>query len=156
MHLSDRARLPYLQAVLLETARLASVLPIAPPRRTTGPIQVQMVDLTPVLLDVVTLVVVDNYLQVGEHLLPAGSLVQVPYREVSSHPPQVHLYSLHHNLHHWGDPHTFRPERFLTDGRLVQVCRRFTALWSGELMPPPQDPWLVPFSIGRGRWWEGA
>ena len=27
--------------VLLETARLASVLPIAPPRKTTGPIQVQ-------------------------------------------------------------------------------------------------------------------
>ena len=60
VQLTDRPRLPYIQAVfdflisyqpwvkinvtskvLLETARLASVLPIAPPRQTTGPIQVE-------------------------------------------------------------------------------------------------------------------
>ena len=55
--------------VLLETARLASVLPIAPPRKTTGPIQVEDTQ---------------SFFgsqpanrQVGKHVLPTGSLVQV-------------------------------------------------------------------------------
>ena len=31
------------------------------------------------------------------------------------------LYGLHRNLQHWGDPDNFRPERFLLDGKVVQV-----------------------------------
>ena len=28
---------------------------------------------------------------------------------------------MHRNLQHWGDPDTFRPERFLLDGKVIQV-----------------------------------
>ena len=34
---------------------------------------------------------------------------------------QVSLYGLHRNVPHWGDPENFRPERFLLDGKVVQV-----------------------------------
>ena len=34
---------------------------------------------------------------------------------------KVSLYGLHRNLQHWGDPDNFRPERFLLDGKVVQV-----------------------------------
>ena len=34
---------------------------------------------------------------------------------------KVSLYGLHRNLQHWGDPDTFRPERFLLDGKVIQV-----------------------------------
>ena len=33
----------------------------------------------------------------------------------------MNLYSLHRNKEHWKDPHTFRPERFIRNGVVVQV-----------------------------------
>jgi len=51
--LDDKPNLPYTEATVLEISRLASVLPIAPPRQTTG-------DIT-----------------VGGHVIPKGSLVQM-------------------------------------------------------------------------------
>jgi len=51
--LEDKHLLPYTEATVFEISRLASVLPIAPPRQTTG--------------DII----------VGEHLIPKGSLVQM-------------------------------------------------------------------------------
>lgn len=33
----------------------------------------------------------------------------------------MNLYSLHRNKEHWGDPHTFRPERFIRNGVVFQV-----------------------------------
>ena len=57
--------------VLLETARLASVLPIAPPRKITGPIQVQHLHFKQSGIWMV------HFRQVGKHVLPTGSLVQV-------------------------------------------------------------------------------
>ncbi|XP_069696214.1 methyl farnesoate epoxidase-like [Periplaneta americana] len=42
------------------------------------------------------------------------------------------LYSLFQDKEHWGDPETFRPERFLdADGRFVQ------------------DEWVIPFGLGK-------
>ncbi|XP_078699161.1 steroid 17-alpha-hydroxylase/17,20 lyase-like isoform X2 [Branchiostoma floridae x Branchiostoma belcheri] len=43
------------------------------------------------------------------------------------------LWALHHDPDTWGDPHTFRPERFLDE--------------TGNLMPKPFA--LMPFSVGR-------
>jgi len=43
----------------------------------------------------------------------------------------MNLYSLHRNKVHWGDPDNFRPERFISDGNLIQ------------------DEWLQPFSYGK-------
>merc|ERR1719167_366706 len=51
--LGDREHLPYTEATVTEISRLASVLPIAPPRQTTGDIKV------------------------GEYMLKKGSLVQM-------------------------------------------------------------------------------
>ena len=47
--------------------------------------------------------------KVGPWTIPRGGLVQ------------MNLYSLHRNKDHWGDPHTFRPERFIKNGLVVQV-----------------------------------
>ena len=33
----------------------------------------------------------------------------------------MNLYGLHRNPRHWGDSHAFRPERFLLDGKVIQV-----------------------------------
>jgi len=57
--------------------------------------------------------------QVGNWTIPKGGLVQ------------MNLYSLHRNKVHWGDPDNFRPERFISDGNLIQ------------------DEWLQPFSYGK-------
>lgn len=44
----------------------------------------------------------------------------------------VNLYSVHMDEEHWGDPHSFRPERFLdSDGAVVH------------------DDWLIPFGLGE-------
>jgi len=43
----------------------------------------------------------------------------------------VHLYSLHRNKQHWSEPHSFKPERFIKDGQLIN------------------DEWLQPFSYGK-------
>jgi len=93
--LDDKEKLPYTESTVLEISRLASVLPIAPPRQTTGDIKV------------------------GNYTLPKGSLVQ------------MNLYAMHRDLHYWGDPHNFRPERFIKDGQFVQ------------------DDWVQPFGYGK-------
>lgn len=44
----------------------------------------------------------------------------------------ANLNSIHMDKDHWGDPETFRPERFLDDnGRFVN-----------------NDPWMIPFGSG--------
>ena len=49
---------------------------------------------------------------------------------------QVSLYGLHRNVPHWGDPENFRPERFLLDGKVVQVdvFFSFSFLQKSELL----------------------
>nr|CAD7448350.1 unnamed protein product [Timema bartmani] len=44
------------------------------------------------------------------------------------------LWSCHMDPSHWGDPHNFRPDRFLNEKELL-----------------PADPWLLPFGAGRRR-----
>nr|CAD7428811.1 unnamed protein product [Timema monikensis] len=44
------------------------------------------------------------------------------------------LWSCHMDPSHWGDPHNFRPDRFLNGKELL-----------------PADPWLLPFGTGRRR-----
>ncbi|KAG8313366.1 hypothetical protein J6590_001833 [Homalodisca vitripennis] len=46
----------------------------------------------------------------------------------------VSLYSVHMDEQHWGDPHNFRPERFLdSENKIIH------------------DDWLIPFGLGRRR-----
>ncbi|XP_075229565.1 methyl farnesoate epoxidase-like [Lycorma delicatula] len=46
----------------------------------------------------------------------------------------VSLFSIHMDTDHWGDPETFRPERFLDSSGRVK-----------------NDKWLIPFGLGRRR-----
>ncbi|CAG2069359.1 unnamed protein product, partial [Timema podura] len=56
------------------------------------------------------------------HIIPQGATLLVS------------LHSLHMDPTHWGDPDTFRPERFLdAQGKLLQ------------------DDWFLPFGVGKRR-----
>lgn len=57
--------------------------------------------------------------KVGPWTIPKGGNVQ------------MNLYSLHRNKEHWEDPECFRPERFISNGVVVN------------------DEWLQPFSYGK-------
>ena len=87
-------------------SRLASVLPIAPPRKIPS-------DVT-----------------VGDFILPAGtfSSLMTFYGFLKIYflgsMVQINLYSLHRKKEIWIDPENFRPERFLEDGAVVQVVGR--------------------------------
>ncbi|XP_043211299.1 methyl farnesoate epoxidase-like [Amphibalanus amphitrite] len=93
---SDRARLPYVQAVLMEASRVASVIPQAVPHRAVADVSLR------------------------GHRIPRGTMIL------------LHLWAVHADAAHWGDPHRFRPERFLTA--------------EGEVR---QDDHLMPFGSGR-------
>ena len=131
MSLEDRARLVLTEATLLEVARLGSVLPIAPPRQCPGEVQVGASLQLEVTLPRLGLV------QVGDWTLPRGGLVQ------------INLYSLHRNTQHWGDPHTFRPERFISKGAVVTVGYSLVIIILIAGINITQDEWLQPFSYGK-------
>nr|CAD7453711.1 unnamed protein product [Timema tahoe] len=92
--LQDRARLSYIEAVLMEVQRHGNVVPVAVAHRAT-----RTADLM-------------------GHIIPQGATLLVS------------LHSLHMDPTHWGDPDTFRPERFLdAQGKLLQ------------------DDWFLPFGV---------
>ena len=86
-------------------ARLASVLPIAPPRKIPS-------DVT-----------------VGDFTLPAGKNLRLSIYFIQNllflgSMVQINLYSLHRKKEVWIDPENFRPDRFLRDGAVVQVLMK--------------------------------
>nr|APH81378.1 cytochrome P450 CYP3038A1 [Tigriopus kingsejongensis] len=58
---------------------------------------------------------------IGDHMITQGTQVQ------------INLYSLHRNQEHWGDPDSFRPDRFINPK-------------TGAVEP---DEWLQPFGYGK-------
>lgn len=83
-------------------SRLASVLPIAPPRKIPQPVTVG--DLT---------------LPAGQQTLGGRECPNITV--IAGSLVQINLYSLHRKKEIWIDPENFRPERFLDNGRVVQV-----------------------------------
>ena len=50
-----------------------------------------------------------DQVKIGTWTIPRGGKVQ------------MNLYALHRNKEHWGDPHVFRPDRFISDGKIINV-----------------------------------
>ncbi|XP_050428296.1 methyl farnesoate epoxidase-like [Adelges cooleyi] len=96
--LSDKNKLTYLEATLMEVQRHSNVAPLAIAHRTVRKTSLQ------------------------EYIIPNNTLILAS------------IWSVHMDKQHWGDPETFRPERFL-DG-------------SGKII---NDSWFIPFGIGRRR-----
>ncbi|XP_053606364.1 farnesoate epoxidase-like isoform X2 [Plodia interpunctella] len=94
--LSDRSRMVYTEAVLLETLRLSSVAAMGIPHMALE----------------------DAHL--GEYLIPKGTFLLMAIHDL-------------HNGDLWEEADTFKPERFLNEGKLVQ------------------DERLIPFGLGRRR-----
>jgi len=97
--LTDKDKLIYFEAFLLEVNRYASVAPIVTPHAITENITYQNYD------------------------IPKGALIF------------INTWGIHRNKEHWGDPETFRPERFIDE--------------SGKLIT--NDEWLLPFGSGKRR-----
>lgn len=95
---SDRRRLPYVEAVLLESMRLAPVVPLALPRYTDVDVDVPCTTTT----------------TIGERrqtTIPAGSVVIANLWSVGRDPDVWH-----------DDADVFRPERFLRESERIPSC----------------------------------
>ncbi|KAI8481040.1 hypothetical protein Bbelb_412060 [Branchiostoma belcheri] len=108
--LSDRQATPYTEATVTEVLRMGLIDALSLPHATTA---------DTILRDYRFQAIFSTEKR-GYHI-PKGTVV-LP-----------NLWALHHDPSIWGDPHSFRPERFLDEG--------------GRLMPKPAA-WM-PFSVGR-------
>lgn len=94
--LSDKSKLSYIEAVILETQRIFNIVPVSGPRR------------------VLRETVLDGY------LLPKNTTVLMGLETVNM------------DSEFWGDPHVFRPERFLNDEKKIINTERLVAFGQGR------------------------
>ena len=110
---SERHGLPLTEATVAEVLRIGNVGAITPPRLvkvTQRGISVQRVRY-----------LFQEPFHCAEHIIPAGTVVTTT------------TYSVHMDTAYWGDPETFRPDRFLVEDKFLPDERN------------------IPFGLGRRR-----
>ena len=103
---SDRDSLVYVNAIVKETFRWHSVVPLSLPHRTTADEEINGY-----FIPEGTILLPNTWCVIGT-MKRSGELLRRTYRRACMHDPVV-----------YPDPHAFRPERFIRDGQLDKDVR---------------------------------